>query len=356
MLNKTNKKCVYAKLEADLRQDIMAGKFKPGIPLAGEIELAERYQISRQSARKAIQALEKSGLVRRERGRGTFVVPAEERSIGIERKALHILCGVAWLEVSMDEYSGRFIDGASEYAFRAGHKFSCFSSTQYNRQKLLDQYQHNEFDAIIWLSRDQRKGYGELGFFKANKVPQLLVNRTFDELPSIMCDNRKALAKTTSYLIETGHRAIGFINLASEHLVYKERKEAYFTTMRAAGLEPEKFYKEFPEASITGISREYTNLLTALITGGHAYLRPFLSWAREDNICIPADLSIISINDSFEARTNPVPISVFTESRLELGKQAIHTVEAMLRGQINPNEKIIINGDLIIRDSCRIIR
>jgi DNA-binding LacI/PurR family transcriptional regulator len=67
-------------------------------------------------------------------------------------------------------------------------------------------------------------------------------------------------------------------------------------------------------------------------------------------------LNIISINDSFESRTNPVPISVFSESRLELGKQAIHTVEAMLRGQIHPNEKIMLNGDLIIRDSCCIIR
>ena len=355
-MNMTNKKCVYAKLEADLRQDIMDGKFKPDIPLPGEIELSERYRISRQSARKAIQALEKSGLVRRERGRGTFVIPAEEREAGIERKSLHIMCGVAWLEMSIDEYSGKFIEGASEYAFRAGHKFSCFSSSQYDEKKLLDQYKRNEFDAIIWLSRDMRRGTEELKFFKANKVPQILVNRVFDDLPSIMCDNRKALAKTTSYLIESGHKEIGFINLASEHLLYQERKAAYFDTMHAAGLNPEKFYMECPNNSISKINLDYVNSLTALITGGHSYLRPFLSWARENNINIPSDLSVISINDSFEARTNPVPISVFTESRLELGKQAIHTVESMLRGQIHPGEKIMLNGDLIIRDSCRIIR
>jgi GntR family transcriptional regulator, arabinose operon transcriptional repressor len=352
----TNKKCVYAKLEADLRKDIMTGKFKPDIPLPGEIELSERYHISRQSTRKAIQALEKSGLVKRERGRGTFVVPAEERGTGIERKALHIMCGVAWLDVGLDEYSGKFIDGASEYAFRAGHKFSCFSSSQYDEKKLLNQYRNNEFDAIIWLSRDIKRGLNELQLFKKHQIPQLLVNRTFDDLPSIMCDNHKALTKTTSYLIETGHRAIGFINLASKHLIYQERKEAYFKVMRTAGLNPEKFYREFPCDSIAGINLEYTNSLTALITGGHSYLRPFLPWARENNICIPADLSVISINDSFEARTNPVPVSVFTESRLEIGKQAIHTIEAILRGQIHPGEKIMVNGDLIIRDSCRIIR
>jgi GntR family transcriptional regulator, arabinose operon transcriptional repressor len=352
----TNKKCVYAKLEADLRQDIMAGKFSPDIPLPGEIELSERYRISRQSARKAIQALEKSGLVRRERGRGTFVIPAEKREAGIERKALHIMCGVVWLELGSGEYAEKFIDGASEYAFRAGHKFSCFSSSQYDKKKLLDQYKRNEFDAIIWLSRDEKNKNKELEFFKTNQIPQLLVNRTFKDLPSIMCDNRKALAKTTSYLIESGHKEIGFINLASKHLLYQERKEAYFDTMLAAGLSPDKFYKEFPISSIEGLSYEYVNSLTALITGGHSYLRPFLSWARENNISIPNDLSVISINDSFEARTNPVPVSVFTESRLELGKQSIHTIESMLRGQIHPSEKIMLNGDLIIRDSCRIIR
>jgi GntR family transcriptional regulator of arabinose operon len=356
LLNNTNRKCVYAKLEAELRQDIMNGNFKAGIPLPGEIELAERYKISRQSARKAIQALEKNGLVKRERGRGTFVVPPEERSTGIERKALHIMCGVAWLEVGLDEYGSKFIDGASEYAFRAGHKFSCFSSSQYDAKKILGQYQHNEFDAIIWLSRDARRGFDEIKLFKAAQVPQLLVNRTYEDLPSIMCDNRKALSKTTSYLIETGHRAIGFINLASKHMIYKERKNAYFDTMYAAGLNPEKFYREFSQGTVKDLDMKYINTLTALIIGGHSYLRPFLSWARENNICIPDDLSIISINDSFEARTNPVPISVFSESRIELGKQAIHTIEAMLRKQIQPGEKIMLNGDLIIRDSCRIIR
>ena len=90
-------------------------------------------------------------------------------------------------------------------------------------------YKRNEFDAIIWLSRNERRGVKEL---------KLLMNRIFDNFPSIMCDNRKVLTKTTSYLIESGHKEIGFINLASKHL-YQERKEAYFDTMLEAGLNPE---------------------------------------------------------------------------------------------------------------------
>lgn len=355
--DRVSRKCVYAKLESDLRRDIMAGKFKPRLPLPGEIDFAGRYKISRQSARKAIQILEKEGLLRRVRGKGTFVVPPEERGIGIERNSLHILCGVAWFEDGVGEYNERFLEGATEYAFRAGHKLSCFSSTSYDRRKLLDRYRRNEFDVIIWLSMgDMKDMEKDLKDFHDLGIPQLLINRTFGELPSLMCDSRKALAKTTSFLLETGHRKIGFVNRRSDYFIYQERKAAFFDTMFAAGIDPEPLYLELDLGSLDGLTVEYVKSLSALIVGGKAFLQPFLHWAQSNDIHIPDDLSIISVNDSFAARTNPVPVSVFSESRFELGKQSIHLIEAIIRGQVKPGECVMINGDLIIRDSCKVIR
>lgn len=50
-----------------------------GERLASETELAELYAVNRHTVRRAIQALAAEGLVRAERGRGTFVNPAVPR-------------------------------------------------------------------------------------------------------------------------------------------------------------------------------------------------------------------------------------------------------------------------------------
>jgi GntR family transcriptional regulator, phosphonate transport system regulatory protein len=50
-----------------------------GERLASEAELAELYAVNRHTVRRAIQALAAEGLVRAERGRGTFVNPAVPR-------------------------------------------------------------------------------------------------------------------------------------------------------------------------------------------------------------------------------------------------------------------------------------
>ena len=64
---------LYYQLETILRKKITAGDFSPDIPLPSEDALAEEYEVSRITVRQALSALERDGLVIRQRGKGTFV-------------------------------------------------------------------------------------------------------------------------------------------------------------------------------------------------------------------------------------------------------------------------------------------
>lgn len=66
-----------------LRERLAAGEFAPGAPLPGELQLAERYGVSRVTMRAALGRLARERLIERHRGRGTFaraVPPAEPRA------------------------------------------------------------------------------------------------------------------------------------------------------------------------------------------------------------------------------------------------------------------------------------
>ncbi len=82
-LNKYSHVPLYEQLVDKLAMQIRRGELRPGDRVPSERELAETLNVSRTTARLAIEELVTKGLVYREQGRGTFVaVPARHSLIG----------------------------------------------------------------------------------------------------------------------------------------------------------------------------------------------------------------------------------------------------------------------------------
>lgn len=63
-----------------LRQEILEGRYTPEQPLPNEILLTEQFRVSRITIRKAMERLDREGLVVRYRGKGTFPIASNENS------------------------------------------------------------------------------------------------------------------------------------------------------------------------------------------------------------------------------------------------------------------------------------
>ncbi len=73
---------LWAQLEIELRRRLESGEFADGV-FPTDLELTAAYEVSRHTVREAVRHLNRTGLLKRERGRGTVINRAEfEQSLG----------------------------------------------------------------------------------------------------------------------------------------------------------------------------------------------------------------------------------------------------------------------------------
>lgn len=96
-----------------IERGIADGRFAAGEKLPGEMEIAETYRVNRHTVRRALAALAERGLVRAERGSGTYVEPPRLAYPLRSRTRFSEIVGA-----SGHEPSGQMIDASEEAASR----------------------------------------------------------------------------------------------------------------------------------------------------------------------------------------------------------------------------------------------
>lgn len=95
----------YHRIVDDLRSAILAGHLAPGDRLSSEWDLAQQYQTSRPTVRRAVAVLKAEGLVITEQGRGAFVRPVPHVRLLVtgENYRRHRSAGVAGFNAQVPE-------------------------------------------------------------------------------------------------------------------------------------------------------------------------------------------------------------------------------------------------------------
>ncbi|WP_407442386.1 GntR family transcriptional regulator, partial [Fibrobacter sp.] len=83
----------YKMVYETLKKEILSGKYSSGKSFPSSTALARRFEIARFTIRQALDILTKEGLIRSQRGRGTFVT-----KMGANRQIGLIVPGVAYSE------------------------------------------------------------------------------------------------------------------------------------------------------------------------------------------------------------------------------------------------------------------
>jgi LacI family transcriptional regulator len=172
----------------------------------------------------------------------------------------------------------------------------------------------------------------------------------------VSMDDEGSARKATEYLIERGHRQIGFIAGSSEYALSGWRVDGWHAAMAAAGLRTAGLLAEgdFSYASGEIAVRQLLELgerPTAIIASNDQMALATLEVARSLGISVPRDLSLISFDNTPLVHFTQPPLTAVDQPIAATTSKAVELIIAAQKGEPPPSELTIVSATIIERES-----
>lgn len=352
------KQPLYIQIKEYLLKEIEQGRLMPGDMVATEMELAEQFEVSRITVRKALSELEKDNIIYRHPGKGTFVseeikkterVHEEKKSskkedyvIGVIMSHLNSPFQVSLLQ-SLETALGK---GGYQMMFGLSHGKTKIED------ELIERMRDRGVDGLIIYPVD--------GAFYSEKIlrmsmegfPVVLVDRYLPGINtcSIYTDDRKGGLMLGEYLVKRGHKRIALLSQNPKDTVcLMERIDGFYSAMLYAGIpqNAEDTMDDLVNCSVYSRPELYEENVKKIenflaerpeVTAVYCTIATFAMntiWAARN---LKRDLEIVCF-DSVEPYqwTEKFSIPHIAHSETEMGRQAVSAVIRLLKGEAVDN-------------------
>ena len=193
----------------ELKSKILSGEIRPGAKLPSENELAQEYEISRHTVRKALAILVTDGYITTKHGKGTF---CSDR-MAHRKNSKNIAVVTTYIS---DYIFPRLIQGMDRVLTEQGYSIM-LKNTGNSRQKeaqCLEDILTKDVDGlIIEPSKSQILCRNMPLYEQLDRmgIPYVFIQGSYLQMknkPTILLDDAKGAYLLTKYLIDTGHRQI----------------------------------------------------------------------------------------------------------------------------------------------------
>ena len=263
---------------------------------------------------------------------------------------------------AVDEYLAQVLDGVTRYSGESNLDATIvINCVSFERPSLIQIIRERRCDAVVLVSPE--KIIDEIKALEKASIPTMMVNYDIAAARIGYINNKSysgALA-ATSYLIQLGHKKIGFLCSTMKNSVnHQERLQGYMNAMRNSALNvkekwiiehqptqrtPEAGYKEAQK--LLSESPEVTAIFA--MNDEMAFGAIKACWDR--GLKVPDDISIIGFDDiPFSSYMHPA-LSTVRQPISELGYRATKYLALYLKGEISRLPREELETELIIRQS-----
>jgi len=219
MMENNKKQPLYKKIAEDIKEMILTGKLKPNDKLPSEVELAEKYKVSRITSREALEELRKEGLIVRKKKYGSYVNPniAEKMSVSEQMSSINGKNIAMILPFSASkERNMEYIKGAIDYLHPRGYILSVYSSDGYTNKEryYLEHLTYIGVSGIIYYPVFSITNYDIVYRLILKKYPIVLIDKNYEGIAAsfVSSDNFDGTYQAAKHLIELGHKNIAFVS------------------------------------------------------------------------------------------------------------------------------------------------
>jgi DNA-binding LacI/PurR family transcriptional regulator len=211
---------------------------KPGDKLPTEAELIRRLGVSPITVRQALGCLVSSGLIFRERGRGTFVRPGVQLRSADAKNHGRIALVMPW---GPDTTFVRLVEAVEHVLHHAGLHMLLVNNgddAEIEIAKLRETLAHG-LDGMLWMIPTRGPNPAMLQQMLRSDLPVVLIDRKPGQDVSVDfagSDNRQGMRQIVRHVVETGRRHVALIREPFELSATVERQEGYEQALRDAGL------------------------------------------------------------------------------------------------------------------------
>jgi len=196
--------------------------------------------------------------------------------------------------------------------------------------------------------------------FYETSAPLVLLDCNFDGLPfhSVLMDNVRSVYRAVNYLIEQGHRSIGYLRGSVRIRNFQCRERGFFLAMQKAGIPVEDKYIMDVQPSIIGshdcmnrLLDEGVELPTAFFADNDMIALGAMQALQNHGYRIPEDISIIGFDDiTFSKVFSPGLTTVRVHTK-ELGKLAVRRLIELIKKPQRIKVCTQLCTDLVLRGS-----
>jgi LacI family repressor for deo operon, udp, cdd, tsx, nupC, and nupG len=400
---------LHERLRVQLKQQIAAGRWRPGARIPSERDLAATYGISMITVRRALHDLALEGTVVRRVPAGTFVTEAAVRP--------HQLAVAATGARSVDSpFFGPLIAGVQEAARSRAELRLLAAPEGTSTSAWLKQVAHaGAVEGMILITADALT-YDDVAPLDLRGFPYVLLNR---RIPghAVWCtvlNDYEVGRQAVDYLHRLGHRRLAHIGGPPELVTAADRVRGFLDGLRAHGLLPGAADGDKanganganratggalpgrasapppgrsatlgvpPEAPVAfgrfsyGVDDRHESGRQAMRTLLERTPRPTAVFAASDDLAVgayralreasldvPGDVSLIGMSNTAYAAAMDPPLTSFDDQRREMGRQALQLLLDQIEGRVGAGDAADpahrtrrVAATLVERASCRVL-
>jgi GntR family transcriptional regulator, arabinose operon transcriptional repressor len=385
--NTNRNRPLYSQIIDHLKKRIATGELLPNRQIPTEKALAQQFNVSRITSKRALEELEREGLIYRKKGSGSFVKEKVKSDAVVSVIANQTPINVIALVMPFGSSMGRSMDviqGLTGLLNKYGYYLTVHISNESmgEEKRIINNLVHDGVRGIILYPVSHDRNIDLIYRLSIKRYPIVTIDKYFDafDVSCVVSDNFTGSYNLTAYLIEMGHREIVFFtdwSIESATSI-RDRYFAFSKALHDHSIELddskliclETMHMEAGDASVGNYTfsnhrpelirktladlTNRPNKCTAIQAVNDMAAADLIRAALEMGIKVPEDLAIVGFDNLEKSEYLEVPLTTVDQDLATIGEEAGKLILDRINNPAGKSKKIIVPVKLIKRKSTEV--